>query len=229
MRADLASRIVSRKLRPLCQDKYIQTALFANPLVITSVDNIILIYLQFIYVKCLTKSKYMYIIIMTYMGKRIFSQIGTKKAALRLANALHPHPEAVRDDAFLQGGFFDRDDLVQVKYEMLRRHRLDQKPVAEVARTFGTSRQAFYSAKLHFDTEGIPGLIPKKRGPRQAHKCTDDVLDFAEHWKAEHKTEGSRALVAAIGQHFGIVLNPRSVDRALAQRKKKRRLRNETL
>ena len=62
-----------------------------------------------------------------------------KTQALREAGALHPHPEAVRDDAFVSHPFFDPRDRVQVKYEMLRRHQVDGRPVTEVAARFGVS------------------------------------------------------------------------------------------
>jgi transposase len=162
------------------------------------------------------------------MSKKIPSDADSKKAALRAAGALHPNPEAIRDEAFLQGGFFDAHDLVQVKYEMLRRHREEKSSVAEVARRFATSRQAFYSAKGLFDSQGIPGLIPRRRGPRGAHKCTEEVLDFADQWRDAHPTEGALPLAEAIGQRFGIRINPRSIDRALLRRKKKRQHRTES-
>jgi len=228
MRPGVVSGRVSTKLHPLCQDKYIQIAPSASIPRVAFIDKM-LIFMIFFQIKDLTTPGYMYIFNMTLMGRQAFSRTDGKKAALRAANSLHPHPEAVRDDAFLHGDFFDPDDLVQVKYEMLKRHRLNQRPVAEVARTFGTSRQAFYSTKAIFDTQGLPGLIPKRRGPRRAHKCTDEVLDFAEQWKNEHKGEGSRSLADAIKEHFGVGLNPRSVDRALTRRKKKRRRRQETV
>jgi transposase len=162
------------------------------------------------------------------MSKKSPSDSDSKKAALRSAGALHPKPQVIRDEAFLRGDFFDPNDLVQVKYEMLRRHREEQKAVAEVARAFGTSRQAFYSAKILFNSQGIPGLIPKRRGPRGAHKCTEEVLDFAEQWKDEHPAEGTAHLAEAIDQRFGIHIHPRSIDRALVRRKKKRSPRKET-
>lgn len=177
---------------------------------------------------CLTPITVMYIIIFTLMSKNIPSDSDSKKAALRAAGALHPNPNAVRDEAFVQGDFFDPNDLVQVKYEMLRRYHEEHKTVAEVARAFGTSRQAFYSAKALFDNQGIPGLIPKRRGPRGAHKCTEEVLDFAEHWKDEHPAERTVRLAEAIEQHFGIRIHPRSIDRALVRRKKKRQPGTET-
>ena len=170
----------------------------------------------------------MYIIRLTFMDENIPSDAESKKAALRASGSLHSNPDAVRDEAFLQDDFFDPRDLVQVKYEMLRRHQDGRKSVTEVARAFGTSRQAFYTAKAIFDTQGIPGLIPKRRGPHGAHKCTEEVLDFAEDWKDRHKGERSGQLAEAIEQHFGININPRTIDRALVRRKKKRQSRMET-
>ena len=49
-----------------------------------------------------------------------------KLAILRQTHTLHPHPERVRDPLFTSGSpFFDPRDLVQVKYELLRKVRVD--------------------------------------------------------------------------------------------------------
>ena len=100
-----------------------------------------------------------------------------KVAALRAAGALHPHPEVVHDDAFLRHPFFYPRDRVQGKYEMLRRHQVDGRPVTEVAASFSISRQAFYEALTAFTAVGLPGLLPKRPGPKRAHKCTDAILE----------------------------------------------------
>ena len=52
-----------------------------------------------------------------------------KEAALAETRCLNPHPEQVRDPAFLSSDFFDARDLVQVKYEMVRRVKADGAPV----------------------------------------------------------------------------------------------------
>ena len=44
---------------------------------------------------------------------------------------------------FLASPFCDPRDVVQVKYEMVRRVRVDKVPVARAARAFGYCRQAF--------------------------------------------------------------------------------------
>lgn len=161
------------------------------------------------------------------MPKRSPRPSDPKSAALRAAGALHPHPEAVQDEAFAHHEFFDRRDRVQVKYEMLRRHRLEGRPVTEVATAFGVSRQAFYKAETALRASGIPGLLPRRRGPRRAHKCSDEVLDFVEQWRAAPASEREANVVEAVHRRFKVSLHPRSITRALARRKKKRLARRE--
>lgn len=65
-----------------------------------------------------------------------------KVAALRAARALNPRPEAVVDEAFATEEFLDARDLVQVKYEMVRRVRLEGEAVSTAAARFGLSGRA---------------------------------------------------------------------------------------
>jgi len=154
--------------------------------------------------------------------QRVARSVDPKEAALRAAGALHPHPETVRDDAFLQDPFFDPRDRVQVKYEMLRRRRVAGRPVTEIAASFSVSRQAFYEAAEAFATAGLPGLVRKRPGPQHAHKCTDEIVDFAAQWQADASERSPERLAAAVAQRFHVTIHPRSLTRALARRKKKR-------
>ena len=144
-----------------------------------------------------------------------------KAAALRAAGALHPHPEVVQDPAFADGLFFDARDRVQVKYEMLRRQQVDGQPVTAVAAAFGVSRQAFYTAHAAFTAQGLPGLLPRPRGPQRRHKCTPAIIAFTRQWRAEHRRASAAALAAAVQAAFGVTLHPRTVLRALARPEKK--------
>ena len=156
------------------------------------------------------------------MPPRRFPPPDGKAAALRAAGALHPHPEQVQDPQFAGAAFFDRRDRVQVKYEMLRRQQVDGRPVTEVATAFGVSRQAFYLAQAAFSEGGIPGLLPRPRGPQRASKCTDAILDFATRWQAGVEPDTGATLAAAVRRRFGVPIHPRSLVRALARREKKR-------
>ena len=51
-----------------------------------------------------------------------------KVEALRAERSLNPRPEAVADEAFASSEFLDARDLVQVKYEMVRRCLLYTSP-----------------------------------------------------------------------------------------------------
>ena len=66
---------------------------------------------------------------------------------------------------FWGGEFFDPRDLVQVKYEMLRRAREEGVAVSRAAEAFGFSRVAFYQIQRAFESEGLAGLLPRRRGP----------------------------------------------------------------
>ena len=54
---------------------------------------------------------------------------------------LNRKPEAVLDEQFATGDFFDARDIVQVKYEMLRRVANGQS-IAETIRAFGFSSRS---------------------------------------------------------------------------------------
>ncbi len=145
-----------------------------------------------------------------------------KAAALRAQGCLNPRPQRVTDAVFVSEEFFDTRDLVQVKYEMLRRSRIDGVPVATSAAAFGFSRPSFYQAQTAFERAGVQGLVPARPGPRRAHKLSDEVVDFLEQQIA--REEGFRApeLARMVKERFGREAHPRSVERALARREKKR-------
>jgi transposase len=140
-----------------------------------------------------------------------------KVAALRAERSLNPRPEDVVDEAFGSSEFFDARDLVQVKYEMVRRARVDGVPVSRSAAAFGFSRPSFYQAAAAVDAHGLAGLVPARPGPRRAHKLTDEVVEFARQVCEDDPALRSTDLVELIGQRFGISVHPRSVDRALAR------------
>ena len=107
-----------------------------------------------------------------------------KAEELAASRTLNPRPEAVVDEGFRGSEFFDARDLVQVKYEMVRRVEADGVPVSAAAGAFGFSRQSYYSAARALADEGLAGLVPAKPGPRGAHKLTDEVLDHLEGLRA---------------------------------------------
>jgi transposase len=144
-----------------------------------------------------------------------------KSDALRQHSSLNPHPDAVTDGLFQDSSFFDARDLVLVKYEMLRRVRVDGLSITEAANAFGFSRPAFYQAQAAFEEKGLPGLIPKRPGPRRAHKLSVSVMDFVEDLLLEDKALPTAALVSAVEERFELSVHPRSIERALGRRRKK--------
>jgi hypothetical protein len=146
-----------------------------------------------------------------------------KLESLQEHGALHPRPQDVTDPLFHESPFFDARDLVQVKYEMLRRVRIDERQVSETAAAFGFSRPSFYAARSAFEQDGLPGLLPQKRGPRRAHKLTDEVLDVLAAARTEDGAVPLATVLAKIlKERFSITAHPRSIERSL-QRYRQRR------
>jgi len=146
-----------------------------------------------------------------------------KGDALRQEGSFNPRAMKVRDRLFLENDFFDPRDLVQVKYEMLRRVRVEGQPVSKAADAFGFSRLSLYQAKGVFEERGLPGLVSRKRGPRGAHKLTDDVMVFIERAMKDDKSLRAKDIARLLKEKFGIEVHPRSIERCLARRQKKRR------
>ncbi len=145
--------------------------------------------------------------------------------SLKKYGALNPHPQKVRGEMFSESGgvFFDSRDLVQVKYEMLRAVEKENLSVRQASDTFGFSRPVFYQAQSQFKQEGVIGLAKKRPGPKSAHKLTDEILTFIEEQIEEGKPLRARTLSPLIKEKFGKDVHPRSIERAMARRKKKRK------
>lgn len=144
-----------------------------------------------------------------------------KSKALRESRSLNRRPQEVRDPLFQASNFFDARDLVQVKYEMIRRVEVDSQTVTEAAAGFGFSRPSFYQAQQALSREGLPGLVPKKRGPRGGHKLTVVLVDFLETERARDVGVDAAELAQRVQKRFGVDVHPRSIERALLRRKKK--------
>jgi transposase len=140
-----------------------------------------------------------------------------KVAALREERSLNPRPEAVHDPAFAGSEFLDARDMVQVKYEMVRRVRVDGDAVSRSAAQFGFSRPSFYEAAAAIDAGGLAALVPERPGPRRAHKMSGEVVAFArQHLEADPSLRAAE-LVGPIEERFGVRVHPRSVERAVAR------------
>jgi transposase len=142
-----------------------------------------------------------------------------KTSALLQEGTLNPFPEKVTDPKFRDSEFFDPRDVVQVKYEMLRRVSVDNLSVADATDEYGVSRPTYYQAKASFDQAGLAGLVPKKRGPRGPHKLHGKLLAFVQQQHLPGKPIRARELAKLIQEEFSVDVHPRTIERALREKK----------
>jgi len=142
-----------------------------------------------------------------------------KRESLARDGALNPHPEAIHDALFTGNPFFDAKDLVQVRYEMVRRHRVDGLASSEVSTNFGVSRPTFYKALRALQKAGLPGLLPSQRGPKDGHKISAEIVAFVVDLKAARPKLTTSQCLEEIETRFGVKVHRRSLERALARKK----------
>jgi transposase len=141
---------------------------------------------------------------------------------LKKYSALNRQPQKVQDKLFDQDDFFDARDLVQVKYEMLRKVRVDKNTVSDVAADFGFSRPSFYQARAAFENEGVAGLIPKKRGPRAPHKINQQVLEFVQGLMESDEKLTLEEIARRVDTDLGVKVHPTNIARRLKAASKKK-------
>ncbi|WP_287068816.1 helix-turn-helix domain-containing protein, partial [Mesorhizobium sp.] len=90
---------------------------------------------------------------------------------------------------------------------------------ADAAALFGLSRPTYYQAKAAFEREGIAGLLPRTRGPKSAHKLTDEVMQLIEQNQHTGAPLQARSLAQLLHSTLGISVHPRSIERAMARKK----------
>ena len=141
---------------------------------------------------------------------------------LKNSRTMNPRADKVQDLRFTQlTEFFDSQDLLQVRYEMVRLVLFEDQTLAQAASRFGLSRPTCYRMTRAFRQGGLQALIPAPLGPQRAHKITPEILRFVLDYRAQHGRVGARKLVPIVKQKFGVQMHPRGLEKALVRWQKK--------
>ncbi len=91
-----------------------------------------------------------------------------KRQAVERARLLHPHPDKVLSPLFDRIAFFDPNDKLQVKYEMLRSHEVEAAPINRTAKTLHLclitglrARRVFWSRVVPYSSS-TKRFVPKR-------------------------------------------------------------------
>lgn len=137
----------------------------------------------------------------------------TKEDNLREGGCFNNNHGNVTASIFGSAPFFDKRDVVQVKYEMIRAASNGEGSVTKIAGEHGFSRKSYYQASKAFDTGGIVALVPQKKGPRGPSKMNPDVSAFIDSYSSGHANAKAKELSAALEAEKGIRVHPRTIHR----------------
>jgi len=139
----------------------------------------------------------------------------SKDNLLKKDGAFNNNYEKVTASIFETSPFFDKRDIVQVKYEMIRAAFNNEGSVTKIADLHGFSRKSYYQVKKAFEVGGLPALIPKKTGPKGAFKLDADALSFIDAFRKSHKNAKPEEISAALEEEKNIKVHPKTVGRHL--------------
>lgn len=124
--------------------------------------------------------------------------------------------EKVSANIFKENPFFDAHDSMQVKYEMLRAVEKDGMDITAAATAFGFSRVRYYQIKKDYETKGIAGLAPQKRGPHGSRKLTEEDIAYAQQLIGTHT---KNQIITRFREERGITVCKRTLERKLSDKK----------
>jgi transposase len=143
-----------------------------------------------------------------------------KEDALKSNGTFNYQANKVKDSLFLEQDFFDPCDLLQVKYEMLRKVGYEGWSISKAAKTFGLTRPSYYTAFSSYQSNGLAGLAPQKRGPKNPHKLSISVIEFIHSILQKNHLSKLEELADQVQKEFGISIHPRSINRIINPKKK---------
>jgi transposase len=138
-----------------------------------------------------------------------------KEDALKKSNSFNHNHKKVTADIFRTAPFFDRKDIVQVKYEMVRAVSNAEGSITEISSDFGFSRKSYYQISKAFQGGGLCALVPKKTGPQKPHKLTPEASAFIDSYLADKPNAKPAELAAALEAKTGVSIHPRTIYRHL--------------
>jgi len=139
----------------------------------------------------------------------------TKDENLKESGCFNSNHENVTAGIFGTSPFFDKRDIVQVKYEMVRAASNGEGNVTEIADAYGFSRKSYYQTSKAFESGGLCALVPQKTGPKGPSKLNEEVLAFIDSFSAEHKNAKAAEISASLEDEKGVKVHPRTIYRHL--------------
>ena len=158
------------------------------------------------------------IIIFTYAAARDHvADAGERSQTRSLAGTRNFKPPAPRRDRpiICRRRFLRSQRIVQVKYEMLRRVQSEGHSGDGCRDGFRLLATLVLSSSVGLRGGWACRIGSAQRGPKQAHKLTDEVLDFIIETRQKQPHVRTAELVRLIQERFGTKVHPRSIERSL--------------
>ena len=112
----------------------------------------------------------------------------------------------------------DPQDLLQVRYELVRAIDYDKKPVKEICAEYGVSVTTARRYLEDLRKGGLIALVPEPKGPSGPTKLTKEAIEFIENFLKENPRASGGKIHKALEARFHLGISKRTVERFLSKK-----------
>ena len=141
-----------------------------------------------------------------------------KLSRLKESNTFNAKSDKVSAQIFADNKLMDPQDLLQVRYEMVRAIELDNKPVNEICAEYGVSAS---TARRYLDDlrkGGLIALVPEPKGPSGPTKLTKEAVRFIEDYPKDSPRASGGKIHNALEAKLHLGISKRTVERYLSKK-----------
>ena len=141
-----------------------------------------------------------------------------KQSRLKESNTFNSKSDKITANIFADNELMDPQDLLQVRYEMVRAIEYEKKPIKEICTEYGVSAT---TARRYLDDlkkGGLIALVPEPKGPSGPTKLTKEATDFIENYLKENPKASGGKIHNALEAKLHPGISKRTVERYLSKK-----------
>ena len=141
-----------------------------------------------------------------------------KQSHLKKSNTFNTKSDKITARLFADNELMDPQDLLQVRYELVRAIEYDKKPIKEICAEYGVSAT---TARRYIDDlrkGGLIALVPDPKGPSGPTKLTKEAAEFIENYLKENPRASGGKIHNALEAKLHLGVSKRTVERFLSKK-----------
>ncbi len=141
-----------------------------------------------------------------------------KQSRLKESNTFNTNSDKITARIFADNRLMDPQDLLQVRYEMVRAIECEDRPIREICEEYGVSPSTARRYRDDLRRGGLIALVPEQKGPSGPTKLTKEAAEFIDAYLDESPGSSGGKIHNALESRLHLGLSKRTVERYLSKK-----------